>query len=176
MNIKSERTQKWIGRIAGIGALVILFASFAPFAPQILASFRGARLHAPDWALWAELSPAVQAHIIAALIAFLVGVAIFLQRKGSTLHKTLGWGFVIAMTVTAGTSLFITGINGSSYSLIHIISGWTLIALPLAIVAIRNKRVESHRRGMTGLFIGGLLLAGGLTFLPGRFMFEFLFG
>jgi uncharacterized membrane protein len=46
----------------------------------------------------------------------------------------------------------------------------------MAIFAIRNRKVETHRRAMTGMFLGGLLIAGALTFIPGRFMFEFFFG
>ena len=29
---------------------------------------------------------------------------------------------------------------------------------------------------MTGMFVGGLLVAGALTFIPGRIMFETFFG
>jgi uncharacterized membrane protein len=46
----------------------------------------------------------------------------------------------------------------------------------MAIFAIRNRKVDAHRRAMTGMFVGGLLVAGALTFLPGRFMFEFFLG
>jgi uncharacterized membrane protein len=80
------------------------------------------------------------------------------------------------MGTTAVSSLFMTGLNGNFYSLIHLLSGWTIIALPMAIFAIRNRKVETHRRAMTGMFLGGLLIAGALTFIPGRFMFEFFFG
>jgi uncharacterized membrane protein len=80
------------------------------------------------------------------------------------------------MATTAVSSLFITGLNGSFYSFIHLLSGWTMIGLPMAIFAIRNRKVDAHRRAMTGMFVGGLLIAGALTFLPGRFMFEFVFG
>ena len=73
-------------------------------------------------------------------------------------------------------SLFITGINGSFYSFVHLLSGWTIIALPMAIYAIRNRNVERHRRGMTGMFVGGLIIAGLLTFLPGRLMWNVFLG
>lgn len=156
--------------------LAVIIAAVAPFAPQILASAGRARLHAPDWALWSAQSPVLKVHVLAALAAFLIGLIIFLRRKGTRWHKAFGWGFVLAMGVTAFTSLFITGLNGDFYSLIHILSGWTLVMLPFAIFMIRRRNVEAHRRAMTGLFVGGLLVAGALTFLPGRFMFQFLLG
>jgi uncharacterized membrane protein len=80
------------------------------------------------------------------------------------------------MATTAVSSLFITGVNGNFYSFIHLLSGWTIIGLPMAIFAIRNRKVIAHKRAMTGMFVGGLIVAGLLTFLPGRFMFEFLLG
>ena len=80
------------------------------------------------------------------------------------------------MATTAVSSLFITGNNGNHWSVIHLLSGWTIIALPMAIWAIRNRKVETHRRAMTGMFVGGLIVAGALTFIPGRLMFETFFG
>jgi uncharacterized membrane protein len=99
-----------------------------------------------------------------------------LRPKGRGIHKALGWSWVAAMGTTAVSSLFITGLNGDAYSLIHLLSGWTVIALPMAVYAIRSRRVEMHRRMMMGMFYGGLLIAAALTFIPGRFMFQFLLG
>lgn len=132
--------------------------------------------HAPNWSLWMALPLTIKIHIIAALTALGIGTIILFRPKGTGFHKTLGWTWVIAMGTTAVSSLFITGLNGDAYSFIHLLSGWTIIGLPMAIYAIRNRKVEAHKRAMTGMFVGGLLIAGALTFLPGRFMFEFLLG
>jgi len=51
-----------------------------------------------------------------------------------------------------------------------------MVALPMGIYAIRRRNVENHRRTMTGLYFGGLIVAGALTFLPGRLMFAMFFG
>jgi uncharacterized membrane protein len=135
------------------------------------AAYRG-----PDWALWDQLAPAIKIHLVAAIAALAIGATILMRPKGRGLHKALGWSWVAAMGATAVSSLFITSLNGGVYSLVHLLSGWTIVALPMAILAIRNRKVEAHRRAMTGMFVGGLLVAGALAFLPGRFMFEFLFG
>ncbi len=163
-------------RIGGLLAALVLAVALAPFLPQIAARAASASFDGPDWALWAQLPWVVQLHIIAALAALAIGTVILLRPKGRGLHKVLGWSWVAAMGVTALSSLFITGLNGDFYSLIHILSGWTIVALPMAVFAIRNRKVEAHRRAMTGMFVGGLVIAGALTFIPGRFMFEFLFG
>jgi uncharacterized membrane protein len=132
--------------------------------------------HTPDLAPLAAAGLAVQAHVASAVTAFLLGLAMFARVKGDGLHRAIGWAWVAAMFVTAASSLFITGINGDAYSLIHLISGWTLVALPMAVYAARKRRIAVHRRAMTGLFLGGLVIAGALTFLPGRVMFRVFFG
>lgn len=154
----------------------VLLASLAPFLPQIAARAGSVSFDGPNWVLWAELSWVVQLHIIAALSALAIGTVILVRPKGRGLHRVLGWSWVAAMGTTAISSLFITGLNGDFYSFIHLISGWTIVALPMAVFAIRNRKVETHRRAMTGMFVGGILVAGALTFIPGRFMFEFFFG
>jgi uncharacterized membrane protein len=171
------RTQGgWRNWISWVVLAAILAAALIPFGSDIVAAFGGIEPHAPDWPLWARLPLMIQVHIIAALAALGVGTVILFRRKGAGLHKTLGWAWVVAMGVTAVSSLFITGLNGNFYSFIHLLSGWTIIGLPMAIYAIRSGKVQTHRRAMTGMFVGGLLIAGALTFLPGRFMFEFFLG
>jgi uncharacterized membrane protein len=173
----SARTQSkwpsWIGWGLTVG---VIAAAVIPFAPQIAARAAQVSFQGPDWALWAGVSWVIKLHIFAALTALLIGTAILLQRKGSGLHKTLGWGWVLAMATTAVSSLWITQLNGNFWSLVHLLSGWTIVALPMAIFAIRNRKVDTHRRAMTGMFVGGLLIAGSLSFIPGRLMFEFFFG
>lgn len=163
---------RWIGIFAG---LTILVVAMAPFAGQLGAGFAAASPHAPDWSLWASQKPQVFIHVGAALLALLIGAFLMLAPKGVGPHKALGWTWVAAMATTAVSSLFIFGLNRDSFSIIHLLSGWTLIALPMAVFAIRRRKVAMHRRMMTGLFVGGLLIAGALAFIPGRLMFETFF-
>ncbi|MBI3439754.1 MAG: DUF2306 domain-containing protein [Proteobacteria bacterium] len=132
--------------------------------------------HAPAWGLWSHLGSGVQWHVVAASMATVIGFVVVSLPKGSPLHKILGWTWVASMALTAVSSFFITGLNGDRYSIIHILSGWTMVALPLGIYAIKRRNIAEHRRAMTGLFFGGLLVAGALTFIPGRFMYQLFFG
>ena len=173
MPVTRANAFRFIGSTIGIGILVV---ALWPYWPGIFRRLGDISLHAPNWALWDRESWIVKLHVAAALTALVVGTMILLQKKGSGLHKTLGWSWVIAMATTAISSLWIVGLNGNFWSIIHLLSGWTIISLPMAVWAIRNKKVQIHRRAMTGMFVGGLLVAGALTFIPGRIMFETFFG
>ncbi len=174
----SARRLNLISWAVRLGVVVVLAVALGPVMPKLIAAaaHAGFHPHPPDMSLLASVPPQVKLHIAAATVAFVIGCIIMLRPKGSGFHKTFGWAWVIAMGVTAISSFFITGLNGDKLSFIHLISGWTVVSLPMAIFAIRNKRVMIHRRAMTGLFVGGLLIAGALTFLPGRLMYQLFFG
>jgi uncharacterized membrane protein len=165
------------GRIMQLALVGLSATAIAPITPAIWRYATTAEIHPhpPDWSLFAALAPQIKVHILAALTALAVGVVIWFLPKGRGPHKALGWAWVVAMSTTAISSLFITGLNGGFYSFIHLLSGWTLIALPMAVFAIRKRNVTLHRRHMSGIFVGGLVIAGALSFIPGRFMFEFFF-
>ncbi|MDB5458354.1 MAG: hypothetical protein JWO72_95, partial [Caulobacteraceae bacterium] len=103
------------------------------------------------------------------------GVVLLIGVKGTTLHRTLGWIWVVAMFIGAVSSLFIRVINHGSLSFIHLFAGWTIVALPMAVAYARRHKVASHARAMTGLFTGGLVLAGLFAFIPGRLMWSLVF-
>ncbi len=171
------RTRPAWTRWPGLAVVAAIFAlTLWPFGPQIAAAFADFQLRAPDFSIWAGVSWVVKVHVYAALTALAIGTVIWFRPKGRGLHKTLGWSWVIAMATTAVSSLFIMEVNRGFFSFIHLLSGWTIIALPMAIFAIRNRKVDAHRRGMTGMFVGGLIVAGLLSFIPGRVMFEMFFG
>ena len=48
--------------------------------------------------------------------------------------------------------------------------------MPSAVVLARRHNVARHANIMTGVFIGGIGVAGVLAFLPGRLMWQVFFG
>lgn len=134
------------------------------------------RLHAPEFWRAAAAGPAVQLHLVGVAAAVLIGVALLVGVKGNTAHRVLGWTWVVAMMTAAISSLFIRIINHGQFSFIHLLSGWTVVALPMGVVFARRHKVRLHARTMTGLFTGGLILAGLLAFMPGRLMWQMFFG
>jgi uncharacterized membrane protein len=158
---------------AGVASVIVAVVSpkFADYVGQI--QFHP---HAPDLALIAQTPLVIRVHLFSALTALVIGTVLMMRVKGTGLHKMLGWTWVIAMGSTAVSSLFIRVINPGHFSFIHLLSGWTIIGLPGAVYAIKRGKVASHRRAMTGMFVGGLLLAGLFTLLPGRLLWHVFLG
>lgn len=146
------------------------------FGPAILRTAAGARLHGPDLALFAAQPWIIQLHLLAAVAGVSLGGIILSLRKGDRRHRTMGWAWVAVMGTAAVSSLFIVGLNGDAWSLIHLISGWVLVGLPLGVRAARRHNIVRHRRMMTGMFWGASIVAGGFAFLPGRLMWNLFFG
>jgi uncharacterized membrane protein len=157
-------------------AIIGLIIALAGIGPKIAAAAREGSLHAPNFEVLTAQSPVVQIHVYAAVAALLLGAVLMRLRKGVRLHRAMGWTWAAIMGVVAFGSLFITGLNGDHWSFIHLFSGWTLIALPIALVAARRHKAALHRRFMMGLFYGGLVINGFITFIPGRTMWNVFFG
>lgn len=81
------------------------------------------------------------------------------------------------MALVALSSFFIHTIcTVGPFSVIHLLSIVTLVALPLGVWRARRHKVRAHRKTMQLLFLGALLIAGIFTFMPGRIMHDVAFG
>jgi uncharacterized membrane protein len=117
-----------------------------------------------------ELSLPIALHLSAALPAIALGIAVLLRRKGTSSHKLLGWIWVAAMALVAGSSFWIVELRADAgFSLLHLLSLWTLTCLACAIWAIKRGRVGTHQGFMVGVFIG-LLAAGIASLAPDRLL------
>lgn len=133
------------------------------------------RPRTPDVSRVLTAAPVIQVHLMAALTALAIGIVLLAGVKGTTLHRVLGWSWVAAMTTTAISSVFIRELNGGAFSFIHLLTGWTVIVLPMAVFAARRHKVQQHQSMMTGMFVGGLIIAGLFAFMPGRLLFSVFF-
>lgn len=123
-----------------------------------------------------DASLAIQIHIVAALVALGLGIGIFTSRKGTKRHKLIGKVFLVFMLMTAISAIFIRQINDGNFSLIHIFVPLTFFAAWETIYFVRKGNLKRHRRAVTGLFFGALLIPGILSMLPGRLMHVIVFG
>ena len=107
-----------------------------------------------------------QVHAFAAMAAFALGAVQLAAPKGTLPHRTIGWLWVALMVTVTTTSFWIHDLRvWGQWSPIHLLSIFTLIMLPPAVIHAMRHRVENHRKAMTGLFTGALLIAGVLHLL-----------
>jgi uncharacterized membrane protein len=124
-----------------------------------------------------EAEPVIRVHALAAMAAFVLGGIQLMAPKGTLPHRAIGWTWAGLMLVVAASAFFIHQIRlWGPWSPIHLLAIFTLVMLPIGILRAHRHDVTAHRRTMLGLFIGGLVVAGLFTFVPGRIMYHVVFG
>jgi uncharacterized membrane protein len=124
-----------------------------------------------------EAPGTIPLHAFAAIAAFALGIVQFAAPKGTLPHRTIGWIWVVLMATVAITSLWIHEIRlFGPFSPIHILSIFVPVMLVLAVLHARRHNVRGHKKAMTSIFFGALIIAGAFTFLPGRVMHAVVFG
>ena len=126
------------------------------------------------------LTPMMSAHLFTVLPAALLGTYLILRPKGTPSHRLLGKVYMILMLTTAALSLLIPAAVGPQLvghlGLIHILSFVVLFSVPRAYFAARNHNLVQHKIAMIGVYVGGILVAGGFTLAPGRYLNQLLLG
>jgi len=119
-------------------------------------------------------------HLATVLPAFAIGTGLLLRHKGTPLHRLLGKIYLGLMLFTASVTLFMPAVVGprlfGHFGFIHLFSLLTVYNVPTAYFAARRHDVKRHRASMIGLYVGGLIIAGGFAFAPGRLLHHWLFG
>jgi uncharacterized membrane protein len=119
-------------------------------------------------------------HLITVIPCIFVGAYLLFFRKGTRWHKLLGKYYMLSMVITAVVSLFMPAMVGPQFlghfGWIHLFSFLTLWSIPTALIAVKKGQIKKHKIKMVLLYIGALMIAGGFTFVPGRFMYEVFFG
>ena len=100
-----------------------------------------------------DASPAIQMHAFAAIAAFLLGVVQLTAPKGTLPHRTFGFLWVGLMLLVCISSFWIHELRvWGQWSPIHLLSIFTLVALPLAVrmpAARRRPAPEGHDRAFS---------------------------
>lgn len=124
-----------------------------------------------------DAAPAIPMHAFAAMAAFALGLVQLAAPKGTLPHRTIGWIWVALMALVAISSFWIHQIRlFGPFGPIHLLSIFVLVMLPLGVWKAHSHQVNAHRRAMTGMFLGALVIAGLFTLLPGRIMHAAVFG
>lgn len=123
-----------------------------------------------------EPSP-IPLHAMMAILAIILGGVQLYLKKGTKLHRTLGWIWVALMLVVSVSSFFIHEIKlWGQYSPIHLLSLWTIFSVGLAIYFVRVGNLKRHKQVMIALYFFALILTGFFTLMPGRVMHQIIFG
>ena len=115
-----------------------------------------------------EFTPVILIHVGAALAALVLGIAVFLRRKGTFGHRVLGRAWVGLMLLTAVSTYWIRSSGGFSW--IHGLSVISLVALAYAVYFAVTGNIRRHQSIMKGVFFGALIVAGAFAFLPQRLL------
>lgn len=119
-------------------------------------------------------------HLITVVPCIFLGAYLLLSKKGGTIHRTLGKLYMLLMIFTASVSLVLPAQVGpqflNHFGYIHLFSLLTLYSVPTALIAIRKGNIRKHKIKMILLYIGAIVIAGGFTLAPGRFLHQVFFG
>ena len=119
------------------------------------------------WQVWPHLATIV--------VALALTPVMLLRRRGDRLHRRLGWIWAGAMLLTALVSFDLRLVNRGGFSVIHLLSVWTLVQVPVIVWSARTHNVARHRGSVRGMVLGALLIAGFFTFPFNRLLGHWLF-
>jgi len=126
----------------------------------------------------------IQVHAFTVIPAFFLGVIQLVAPKGTLPHRTIGVIWIVLMIAATVSSAFIGRPTEpgdpfwARFSFIHAFTVFSTYGLISgSILLLRGgPGLKYHSRPFIGLFIGGLVVAGALAFLPGRIMHAVVFG
>ena len=124
---------------------------------------------------WHLIKPNLWVHLGTMIIALGLTPVMLLRQRGDRMHRRLGTVWIAAMVLTALVSLTIRDGNRGNFSVIHILSVWTLIQVPLIVWRARTHNIPKHRSAVRGMVTGALLIAGFFTFPFDRMLGHWLF-
>jgi len=118
-------------------------------------------------------------HLATVLRCFIIGTILLLIKKGTKVHATAGRVYMILMMITATITLFMPAQVGSTFlghfGWIHTFSFLTIYTVPTAYLAIKKGNIKTHKRKMISLYFGAIIIAGGFTLSPGRYLHGLIF-
>lgn len=95
-------------------------------------------------------------HLFVAIVALIAGTVVILRRKGTRVHRRIGWVYAVAMLLLNGSALMIYRLTGSfgPFHVAAIISLVTVAAGVLTAVRRRPGWIEQHYYWMTYSYVG----------------------
>lgn len=118
-------------------------------------------------------------HLATVVPCFFIGTCLLIIKKGTIIHLQLGRIYMVLMMITALITLFMPAQVGprvlNHFGWIHSFSILTIYTVPTAYIAIKRGDIKLHKKKMILLYFGAIIIAGGFTFYPGRYLYELFF-
>jgi len=119
-------------------------------------------------------------HLATVIPCFFIGTLLLLIKKGTNTHRNFGRIYMVLMLITATITLFMPARVGPTllnhFGWIHSFSFLTIYTVPTSYLAVKRGDIKKHKRGMISLYFGAIIIAGGFTFVPGRYLYSVFFG
>ncbi|MEE9430179.1 MAG: DUF2306 domain-containing protein [Melioribacteraceae bacterium] len=98
-------------------------------------------------------------HFVSSIIGLVTGAYILLARKGTNIHKKIGYVFSVSLLLVNISALFIYDFNDGSISVFHYLIPVSLIFLIYGIYPMfgkkrNSKSLNKHIIGMNGAALG----------------------
>ena len=120
------------------------------------------------------------AHLATIVPAFIIASYLLVTRKGTKTHRLLGKVYMLLMLMTACIALFMSAEVGPTllnhFGVIHLFCLLVFYSVSSAYLSIKKGNIKKHKSSMVGLYVGGLLIAGAFTLMPGRLLHGWIFG
>lgn len=121
----------------------------------------------------------IYAHLATVVPAVFLGSILLLKSKGTRFHRSLGKIYMTLMLLTAVITLLMPARLGPTlfdhFGFIHGFSLLVIYSVPIAIFYVKRGNIIAHKSVMKGMFLGGIVLAGGFALMPGRYLNTVLF-
>jgi uncharacterized membrane protein len=118
-------------------------------------------------------------HLATVFLASILGALLLFKKKGTASHRRVGKYYMMLMLTTAVVALFMPAQVGPAFlghfGFIHLFCVLVLYSVPAAYFAVRNGNIAKHKFNMIGVYVGGILIAGTFTLMPGRLLHKWLF-
>ena len=119
-------------------------------------------------------------HLVTILPAFFIATWLLFRRKGTANHRLLGKIYMVLVLFSAALTLLMPARVGPTIfghcGFIHGLGVMAFYSIFMGWRAIKAKDIRRHKRAMVGLYVGGMLIAGGFTLMPGRLLHGWIFG
>ena len=102
------------------------------------------------------LTPLAATHLTSAVMALVLGLSVFPATKGTSFHRMMGAGYVVAMLAVNVTALGMYRLTGS-FNMFHFFALVSLVAIAAGLWPLVQRKegwLRAHYRPMVGSYFG----------------------